>query len=71
MRSLLNAFNKANMKEDAAYGTTPTLRPTHKILYFTPAMHWDYTVSAEYAANGEAFKAMNLEATAPWKLEGY
>ena len=68
----LSAFNTSNMKESLTnYKTTPVIRKLKNELYFKDAMDWSYEVPAEYAADGVAFKAMNLEETAPWKLEGY
>ena len=68
----LAAFNTGNMKTSlTTYKTTPVLRKNVGGLYYEDAMHWDYEVAANYAADGVAFKAMNLDATAPWALEGY
>ena len=74
----LNAFNKANMvfgsnvPSDPSYPTVaPVLDNRTGALIFMDAMHWDYTIPAEYAANGEAFNAMDLSKTAPWAVEAY
>ena len=59
----ISAFNKSNMTEKlSGYKTAPVLRKGKDTLYFTDAMSWDYEIPAEYAKDGVAFKAMNLDA---------
>ena len=81
----LSAFNKANMivgansrneaTEDVPYyGDAPVLRNTSGgVLYYKPAMHWDYIVPAKYSGTDPKadFAAMNLDLTKPWALEDY
>ena len=68
----IDAFNTSNMTEKlSGYKTAPVLRKGKNTLYYTDAMSWDYVIPVEHAKDGVAFNAMNLEETAPWKLEGY